>query len=339
MSKFLPKAPMDTLCAVRAGAAHEGYVAMHSSSSVLLAGGLCLALGALLDRGPAPAAPPAPSNATAPLTLRKDVREVTISFTVTDEDGRPVGDLRADQVAIYADGSPVRAMHAFYRERDLPLNLAVLVDTSDSVTPTFLAELKATDQFAARLVRPAIDHLSWTGFAAGVETYPSTSGPALRPAAFGRTAIGQTALYDAIYSVANREPGKLSQATLSRKALILLSDGEDNWSRHSIDDAIQAAQAAGFTIYCLTAHDPRSERSGDAVLRKLAFTTGGRAYILASYDHVDGVLEQIEAELRLQYLLAFAPPSTACGAHSVKIVSTDRALQTQSRNAYYVDGC
>ena len=60
------------------------------------------------------------------LTLRKDVREVAITFIVNDEDGRPVGHLRPDQIGIYADGSPVRSMHAFYREHDLPLNLACL---------------------------------------------------------------------------------------------------------------------------------------------------------------------------------------------------------------------
>ena len=347
MSKFLPKAPMNTLCAVHAGAPHEGFPDMHSSSSAFLAGALFLALlGALLGRAPAPATPPASANMSSAntssaglLTLRKDVREVAITFIVNDEDGRPVGDLRPDQIGIYADGSPVRSMHAFYREHDLPLNLTVLVDTSDSITPNFLAELKATDQFAARLVRPSIDRVSWAGFAARLEAYPANSGPALRPAAFGRNAIGQTALHDAIYAVVNREPTQSPQAALSRKVLILLSDGEDNWSRRSLDDAIQAAQAGGFTIYCLTAHDPQSERSGDAVLRKLAYATGGRAYILSSYDHVDGVLAQIEAELRSQYLLAFAPPSTSCGAHSVQIVSSDHALQTQSRNAYYVDGC
>ena len=74
----------------------------------------------------------------------------------------------------------------------------MLVDTSDSITPNFLAELKATDQFAARLCVP-IDRVSWAGFAARLETYPATPTCASVPPAFGRTAIGQTALYDAIY--------------------------------------------------------------------------------------------------------------------------------------------
>jgi VWFA-related protein len=318
---------------------------MHSSSSVLLAGALFLAMLGTLSpfETPESASAPMPSvpNAasTGLLTLRKDVREVTISFIVTDEDGRPVTSLRPNQVRAYSDGSPIPSLNAFYSERDLPLKLAVLVDTSDSVTPNFLAELRATDRFAARLVRPAIDHVSWTGFAGRIETYTENAQPSLRPATFGRSAIGQTALYDAVYEIARREQSKALERRLTRKALILLSDGDDNWSRRSLDEAIEAAQTAGITIYCMTAHDSRSEHIGDAALRKLATATGGRAYILSSYDHVDGVLEEIEGELRSQYLLTFAPPSTACGLHSVKVVPSDRAFQVQSRNAYYVDGC
>ena len=124
-----------------------------------------------------------------------------------------------------------------------------------------------------------------------MQTYPETSQPSLRPANLGRSGIGQTALYDAVYETVTRETGGPDER-LSRKVLFVLSDGEDNWSRRSLNDAIDAARAAGFTIYCVTAHDPRSEPEGDMSLRKLAIATGGRAYILSSYDHIGGVLDQ-----------------------------------------------
>ena len=135
-----------------------------------------------------------------------------------------------------------------------------------------------------------------------------------------------------------REAGG-NDGTLSRKVLLVLSDGEDNWSRRSLNDAIDAARGAAFTIYCVTAHDPRSEPEGDMSLRKLATATGGRPYILSSYDHIGGALEQVEKELRSQYLLTFSPPSAACGLHSVKVVPSDHALEIRSKNAYYVGGC
>jgi hypothetical protein len=74
-------------------------------------------------------------------------------------------------------------------------------------------------------------------------------------------------------------------------------------------------------------------------LRKLAIATGGRAYILSSYDHIGGVLDQVEKELRSQYLLTFSPPSATCGLHSVMVVPFDHAVEIRSKNAYYVGGC
>lgn len=138
---------------------------MHSSSSALLAGALCLALLGVFapydspnKSAGSPSAPDGRVTSPSVLTLRKDVREVAVTFIATDEDGRPVMDMRSQQVHVYSD-APVSSINSFYEDGDLPLRLFVLVDTSDSVTPDFLAELKATDQFAARLVRPHRSHL------------------------------------------------------------------------------------------------------------------------------------------------------------------------------------
>src|SRR5678816_692445 len=171
---------------------------MHSSSSALLAGALCLALLGVFAPYDSPnksaVSPSTPAvRVTSPsvLTLRKDVREVAITFVATDEDGRLVMDMRSQQVHVYSDAAPVPPTNSFYEEGDLPLRLFVLVDTTDSVTPNFLAELKATDQFGARLVRPRVDHVAWSGFAAHVQGYPEASQPSLRPANFGRVGFGR----------------------------------------------------------------------------------------------------------------------------------------------------
>jgi hypothetical protein len=152
---------------------------------------------------PAPAHGASNTTSNAPVTFRKDVREVTISFIATDEDGRRLTGLRPQEVRVLSDGLPVPYLTAFYSERTLPLRLTILVDTSDSVTPDFLSELNATDQFTSRLVRPGVDQVSWNGFASRLEHYPDNSA-SLRPATFGRYAIGQTALYDAVYETVRR---------------------------------------------------------------------------------------------------------------------------------------
>jgi VWFA-related protein len=317
---------------------------MQSSYPFLVGGALFLAfLG--MYRSPEPPVPgspePAPVAAAAPsglMTIRKDVREVTLSFIVQDEDGRPVTSLRREQVRVLSDGSAVSNLNSFYDQHDLPLRLFVLVDTSDSVSPQFLAELKATDEFASRVARAKIDQVFWNGFAAGLDTYPENAGSVVRPAAFGRHGIGQTALYDAVYEIAARERSRPPVSTPNRRALILLSDGEDNWSRRSLEDAARAAQAAGIAIYAITVHDFHVAMPGDAALNQLSTSTGGRAFILSSYEHVAGAFAEIERELRSQYLVTFAPPRT-CGMHHVQVSTSDPGYGVQSRNAYFVDGC
>ncbi len=318
---------------------------MQSSYPFLVGGALLLAFFGIY-RSPEPPAPPAspepaPVASAAPsglMTIRKDVREVTLSFIVEDEDGHPVTSLRREQVRVSSDGSAVSNLNSFYDEHDLPLRLFVLVDTSDSVSSNFLAELKATDEFASRVARAKVDHVSWSGFAAGLDTYPENAGSVLRPAASGRHGMGQTALYDAIFQIADRERARAPDATPTRRAMILLSDGEDNWSRRSIQDAVRAAQSAGIAIYAITAHDFHVALPGDAVLNQLSTSTGGRAFILSNYDHVGGAFAEIERELRSQYLVTFAPPR-ACGMHRVQVSTSDPAYGVQSRSAYFVDGC
>ena len=178
---------------------------MQSSYPFLVGGALLLAFLGMYrspDPVPSPASPePAAVAASATsglITIRKDVREVTLSFIVKDEDGRPVTALRRDQFQVSSDGSAVRNVNGFYDEHDLPLRLFILVDTSDSVSRDFFAELHATDAFASRVVRAKVDTVSWNGFAARLDSYPENANSALRPAAFGRHGVGQTALYDAV---------------------------------------------------------------------------------------------------------------------------------------------
>lgn len=305
-----------------------------------LAGILCLLSLAIPSSLPTAADAPLAtemSSGAGLVTIRKEVREVSVGIIATDLSGRPVRALTSDQIRIFSDGTEIRRLNAFYGNDELPFEVTLLIDTSDSMTPSFLAELRAAGHFSDRIIRPSVDRVSWIAFAASVDALPDGTEPSLHPAALTRGSIAQTALFDAVREATIRSNSKASRP--SRRALIVLSDGEDNWSRHSFDDAVEAAQIAGIAVYAITAHDPQMLAPGDDVLKELANQTGGRAFVLESYDQAHLAFRQIEEELRSQYLATFAPPSRQCGFHTLKVVTSGPGLRVQARSGYWMDGC
>jgi len=149
---------------------------------------------------------------------------------------------------------------------------------------------------------------------------------------------GQTALYDALYGVCQGMRAA-SEAPPVRRVIIVFSDGEDNWSRHGLDDAILMALQADVTIYAITVHHGRLQLGGDKVLRRLAETTGGQAFKLKRSGTLERVFAAIEAGLRAHYLVSFRPPTAAPppGYHTLKITVRDRKLRVQARAGYYAD--
>jgi VWFA-related protein len=147
---------------------------------------------------------------------------------------------------------------------------------------------------------------------------------------------GQTALYDALRAAAQHDMMTADNAQPVRKVILLLSDGEDNDSINSLDDAIAAAQRNDVGIYAITVHAPYVHRQGDGVLAALADATGGRAFVLPNLKRLDAVFSEIQNELRSEYLVSFHPAEREqCGFHSLAIRTHDPSLHVRARRGYF----
>jgi VWFA-related protein len=284
-----------------------------------------------------PAAPPAPvvgAPSVNSLTIQRQVEEVRLSFTV-DHDGGPATNLPADAFTIY-DNDHVVSPTAFSADSDLPLRIGLLVDRSDSVRKEFAAEQRAAQEFLRSVLRP-VDSIFLLDFTHQLNfRRPAVGDRAMFAAVSALAPGGQTALYDALHAAAQYELMTQVEPQPVRRVIILLSDGNDNDSLYSLDDAISTAQMNDVSIYAITVHSAHGYSQGDAVLALLAAATGGRAFVLPNLKHLDAVFSEIQDELRSEYLASFHPAdSHQCGYHSLSIKTHDHALRVRSRRGYF----
>lgn len=295
---------------------------------------LQLALWAVAGSPPLPAA--ANPTATA-VVIRKRVEEVRVVLSAR-HGNKLVGDLVRNQLSVLDNGQPSATITSFHAESTLPLRVALVIDHSDSMQKGFAGEQRAARAFLERFLRPKIDSVLVVDFSIHASIAPLTSntGQFTSPTIDRLEASGQTALYDAMITAAQAFETEAIDAVPSRRVMILLSDGEDNYSRSGLADALEALQRADVAVYALTAHNSHFEYRGDSVLREIADATGGRAFILKSYEGVDHVFADIESELRTQYSMTFRPPGArTCGYHTVRIVPRDSRIHIQARDGYY----
>jgi VWFA-related protein len=220
---------------------------------------------------------------------------------------------------------------------DLPLRLGILLDLSDSTQSSWPRVRKILIDSVQQAARPRDEILILT-FSAKISmqrtlTDPSQLDLALQNSSHG----GLTALYDSLYAACDHSLFN-SGAEPHRSALILFSDGEDDLSRHSLNEAIARAQLAGIAVYALTQHPLKPKRAGDLVLRDLAKATGGKDFVVKDTRELQGALAAINAELRSSYLLYYRPPDES-GARTfrrVLVVSTKgNGSHLRSRAGYF----
>jgi Ca-activated chloride channel homolog len=298
-------------------------------------------MGAKLLAGGPPAAPTRGSAAaTLPatsITLQRRVEEVQVIFTVR-EGRRLVQDLSRDQLTVLDNGQRPAAVTAFQQDSSLPLRVALVVDHSDSMQKGFAGEQQVAREFLGRFLRPNLDSVFLVDFSTRATVRPVSLGNSQSSTVNldNLEASGQTALYDAMLAASRRFEDQSADLAPVRRVMILLSDGEDNFSRASLAEAIEAAQRNDIAVYVVTAHNSHYEYQGDAVLRRIADSTGGRAFILKSYDGAAQVFREIEGELRTQYSMTFRPPNPReCGYHTIRIVPRDGKLRIRARDGYY----
>jgi Ca-activated chloride channel family protein len=253
---------------------------------------------------------------------------VNVLFTAVDRNNRVISDIRQDEITVLEDGRP-QQIFTFKRETTLPINIAILMDLSGSQEYTFPQEKLAAGEFLRSVLRPNKDSAAILTFqddvelVQGLSSRTETLNRAFDEIQFSRrfgpssTRHQATALYDAIYITADEvlardESHRVSpDEQITRRALILLTDGVDNASSRKLDEAIDRAWRAGVIIYSIGIGDRfRFEGVREDVLRKLGDETGGRAYFPRSTDDLLDDFHQIETELRSQYLVAYSPSNS-----------------------------
>jgi Ca-activated chloride channel family protein len=283
--------------------------------------------------------PPASNDQDATQTLKVSVNEVYLVFSVTDKRGRFIRDLRQSDFALLDDNKAPAQVYSFTQQTNLPLRVGILIDTSTSIRQRFLFEQTAATAFLQQIVRPTSDKAFVEGFDVvpdyrqdwtnDLDTLTRGIG-ALRPG-------GGTALYDAVYSACRDKLLTARGQEPVRKAIVLVSDGDDNQSHAYLEDAIKECQRADTNIYAISTNVSPSRDRGDDVLQKMAIATGGKAFFPTSIEDMPVSFQAIQDELRSQYALVYKPADfKADGAfRPIYLFCLDRHYAVRVREGYF----
>src|SRR5437868_632383 len=273
------------------------------------------------------------------LTIKKRVDEVNLLFIATDKHGKFVRNLNQADFAILDDHKPPQSILEFHRETDLPLEMGLLIDVSGSVRARFDFEQQAATGFLQHVLRPNFDKAFILGFNNRTQlSQDFTDNVRLLSAGVQRLHDGGgTALYDAVYHACHDKLLKERPAHPVRKAVIIVSDGEDNQSEYTRAQAIEMAQRAEVIIYAISTDDSGLILRGDKVLDQLAAATGGRAFFPYKTKDITHSFAAIEDELRSQYAVSYKPADFDADGRfrSIEITSLKKDLQVRARKGYF----
>jgi VWFA-related protein len=283
---------------------------------------------------------PLPLDDDVTTTIRRTVNEVPVVFTVTDKAGHYVKDLQRDDFQVLDDNTPPLEIRSFYRETNLPLEVGLLIDASNSIRDRFKFEQDSAIEFFNQTIRMRYDR----GFVVGFDVTPEVTQDftdntellsrgvrVLRPG-------GGTAMYDALYFACRDKLLKTQPGGLVRRAVILLSDGDDNQSHVTREEAIEMALRADVIVYTISTNLTGSSTEGDKVLSRIADATGGRAFFPYRLTDISLGFQEIQEELRSQYVLSYAPAEFRADGryHTIQILAKNhKHLRVRSRRGYY----
>src|SRR5689334_1058736 len=340
--------------------------------AALLCGGVALSSKSqAATDGPTALASPSPTPHREELpqdsdeVVKFDTNLTNIFFTAADKNKRFISDLKAEDIRVLEDGQP-QEIFTFQQNIDLPLSLAILIDTSASEERTLPDEKEAAQAFLENVLRPnkdeaavvsftgettleqgftgnvdrlrrAIDHVEFvppSGYIGGgvvVNGTPPISGT-------NQSLAGSTAIWDAVWATSDELMS--SSAENTRRAIILLTDGEDTSSRMKIHEAIEKAQKADALIYAIGIGDRYTYNVDEGSLRKVTERTGGRAYFPRHARDLRDAFAQIQRDLREQYLVAYSPSNKARDGsyRKIEIQLVNPALKDQSLKLNYRSG-
>ena len=279
----------------------------------------------------------APTKADEPgYTLRTAANEIHLIFTVTDKQGKYVKDLKQNDFKILDDKKPPEEILSFGSETNLPLQVGLLIDASESVSARFKFEQDAAREFLKQTIRPKYDQAFVIGFDLTPKVMQDfTNDPEKLAAGIGALRPGNlTAMYDALSYACREKLLKHPQAGPVRRAIILLSDGEDNASSATREKAIEMAQQAEVSVYTISTN-PKGR--GNKNLVRIAEDTGGRSYAPSEITGVASAFNAIQEELRSQYAVSYKPADFKPDGHYRTIEvqpQNHKGLRIRSRKGY-----
>ena len=306
-----------------------------------------------------PAAPPATSSAgqpapapavqqpadqqvdlNAPTIVRLGVNEVNLIFTVTDRHGEYISNLQQSDFALLDDHKAPARVNSFHQQINLPIRVGLLIDTSTSIRSRFQFEQQSATEFLLEILKARSDRAfvmgfdstptvtqDWTNNVDGLETGVNR----MRPG-------GGTALFDAVYTACRDKLLDVSRGQEPvRKAMVLISDGEDNQSLVELDEAIKECQRAETIIYAISTNWTPSRGKGDKVLTRMAVDTGGQVFFPPSAEEMSNSFHGIEEELRSQYALTYTPADFKEDGsfRPIYLYCNDRRYQVRTRKGYF----
>jgi VWFA-related protein len=271
--------------------------------------------------------------------IKVRVELVNVLTTVTDKKNRLVTDLTKADFRIFEDGKP-QDIRFFSRETDLPLRIGILIDASNSVRDRLRFEQEAAIDFLNIAVRPDKDLAFVVAFDVEpqmVQDYTDDI-EKLSNAIRGLQAGGVTSLFDAVFSSCKEKMLFFPPPEpYLRRVMIIISDGQDNQSVHTREEALAMAQRAEVTVFTISTNRTGSEGRGDKVLQRLADVTGGHAFFPFEAGDLAANFREIARELRNQYSLAYVSTNAAHDGtfRSITIQPVDKNLRVRAKNGYF----
>ena len=268
------------------------------------------------------------------------VNEVNLIFTVTDKHGQYIPNLKQSDFALLDDQKAPSRVTSFHQQINLPLRVGIVIDASTSIRQRFQFEQESAVDFLLQILKAKSDRAfvmgfdvtptvtqDWTNNIDGLEAGVNR----MRPG-------GGTAMFDAVYTACRDKLLDVSRGQEPvRKAMVLISDGDDNQSRVYKDEAIKECQRAETIIYAISTNWTPSRGRGDDVLTQMAAETGGQAFFPPSVEKMSESFKSIETELRSQYALTYTPADfKENGAfRPIYLYCNDRHYQVRTRKGYF----